>query len=771
MKPSSKSGNNQAKKQQNQQRKKPKFNPTIGRQNQSAAKVKRDQRMYRAVSESHVKGLGRYSEKIPGKPIAKMAFGTSNESMLKVGTNTLTIKTQMEMPVLVEALITYLSSLYFFNIPGAYANGDADIATGVWRSAASGAAYLGQGIYKLSLGANVDISKMPRIFDVLTQLLTSKTVRLGGGIVRYSPTWNEPFEFPEAFATPTGSVWSCVEPGNLDVVTYTYNAVPPSADDYSVLLKLSEQNKEFGSQVVSYTENKGLYTQDPSCYARVYSYFGSGGTASVGCYNEVELEAPFQYPQFARFVKYDLADRVISRIFHPTVGGINTAVGQTLVQPCTYSLLRNPIPAIYKFIDFYQVYTVLCHYMVNVLEQAAISAGTQDYAPQTLPMTQDEFCVALRQAILTQFSSQVHGQFVAPQTGVPTQSVSIFEPFIVDSVTAPSQAFASFLIPQFLQENLCMLKQTYSDITSTPKSDKFKTPPKRLRHNFYPVWGVYSGDVPPVFSFQTPDGPQPLFQPSPPNAPTWRLWDGVSNQNPLQKFNFNSQRFTSAVSAWNDALTRRQNVTSKIGPISGDEGPGVKLLTYTRVVEYKPQGTLEGASRYQSPMYESIVNKPGDRKEGKEAKDKKMRDKKVDAVQPASYFDLYTEAILSHCPLASDYYGAVRYFILPEIRLDAQGTDTLTQAAYAVYTGEVCTVSNTMGTTPSDNEVSRLLLIAQLMTSGLFAASADNNVLTQAAAELLTLEKGSDFIKSLLGGMASLIPGVGGVISNVIQGL
>lgn len=316
-----------------------------------------------------------------------------------------------------------------------------------------------------------------------------------------------------------------------------------------------------------------------------------------------------------------------------------------------------------------------------------------------------------------------------------------------------------------------MLKQTYSDITSTPKSEKFSTPPKRLRHNFYPVWGIYSGDVPPVFNFQTPDGPLPLFEPAPPNAASWRLWDGVSNQNPLQKFNFNSLRFTAVVSAWNDALTRRQNVSSKIGPISGDEGPGVKLLTYTRVVEYKPQGTLEGKSKYSSPMYDSIVNKPGERRETKDLKDKKGKDKKIDAIQPASYFDLYTEAILSHCPMAMDYYGAVRYFILPEIRLDAQGTDTLTQAAYAVYTGEVCTVSNTMGTTPADNEVSRLLLIAQLMTSGLFAASADNNVLTQAAAELLTLERGSDFIKSLLGGMASLIPGVGGVISNVIQGL
>lgn len=764
---------NQAKKQQNQQRKKPKFNPTRGRPNKTPAQVKAEQKMYRAVAEKQVKGEGRYKEKVPLKPVAKMSFGTANESMLKVGTNTLTIKTTMQTPVLVEALATYLSSLYCFNIPGSYADGDGDATTGVWTAAAAGAAYLGQGMYKLSLGSNIEVSKMPRIFDVLTQLLTTKTVRLGAGIVRYSPTWSEVFEFPEAFTTPTGAVWTCVQPGNSDVVSFTTNAVPPSADDYSVLLKLSEQNKEFGSQVVEYSQNKGLYTQDPSCYARVYSYFGSGGTPQIGCYNEVELEAPFQYPQFSRFVNYDLSDRVISRIFHPTVGGINTAVGQTLVQPCNYSLLRNPIPAIYKFIDFYQIYTVLCHYMVNVLEQSSISAGTPDYVADTLPFTQEEFCVALRQALMTQYPSQIHGQFVAPQTGVPTQNVSVFEPFIVDSVTAASQAFASFLIPQFLQENLCMLKQTYSDISSTPKSDKFKTPPKRLRHNYYPVWGVYSGDIPPVFSFQTGEGSKPLFTPAPGNAATWRLWDAVSNQNPLEKFNFNSIRFTSVVSAWNDALTRRQNVTSKIGPISGDEGPGVKLLLYTRVVEYIPQGTLEGKSRYSSPMYDSIVNKPGDRqaKEKDFKEKKKEKEKKIDAVQPASYFDLYTEAILSHCPMAMDYFGAVRYFILPEIRLDAQGTDTLTQAAYAVYTGEVCSVSNTMGTSPSDNEVSRLLLIAQLMTSGIFAASSDNNVLTQAASELLSHESGSDFIKSLLGGMASLIPGVGGVISNVIQGL
>jgi len=497
----------------------------------------------------------------------------------------------------------------------------------------------------------------------------------------------------------------------------------------------------------------------------------------MACYNEVELEAPFQYPQFARFVPYDEADKVISRIFHPTVGGISTAVGQTLVEESNYSLLRNPIPAVYKFIDFYQVYTALCSYLVNLFEQNFTMNDAPGYVPDTLPCTQQEFMTMLRQALLTQYPSQVHAQFVAPQTGQPSQAVSIFEPFIVDSVLSPSNVYQSLLIPQFMQETLNMLKPCSTQVQRTPNSDKYKQPPKKLRHNFYPVWGVYSGDVPPTFSFRYNGETKPLFQPDDP-ANTWRLWDGMSSNNTIVKYNFNAERFTRVVTLWNDILTRNQNKSSTISPISGDSGPGVSLLMYTRVLEaINPTLASAPRNKYSSPLYDNIVNKPrGDirtekleRTESKKGKNAKPD--KVDTIPPASYFDLYTQNILSHTPLAMDYFGSIRYFILPEIRVDTEGTDPVTLAAYSVYTGEVCCVSNTYGTAPSDNEVARLSIIGQMMTSGAFAADPNNNALTNAVAELAKQGEGSDLIKSILGGMASLIPGVGGVISNVIQGL
>lgn len=764
---------NQAKNYKKQTKKKV-IHPTKGKVRYFPHEVKQDRDMSRVLAKELTgQGRGKYVAPLPKeRPIAKLSFGTVDEKMLKIGSNTLNIKTSMEPDVLVEAMATYLSSLYYYNIPGSYADSIEENPTTVWEAAAAGAAYLGSGIQTLSKGATAEITRIPRIFDVMTQLLAERTVRLGAGIVRYSPQWVSDFSMPQSYTTPTGAVWTCAPPDSGGTIGITFSPVAPSSDSYSVLLRLSEQNKEFGSQVVSYNENKGLYTHDPSCYARVYSYFGTGGTPGIGCYNEVELEAPFQYPQFARFTNYNLDDKVISRIFHPTTGGINTAVGQTLVQPSNYSLLRNPIPAVYKFIDFYQVYTVLCSYLVNLFEQTFVTNGAPGYTPSTLPCTQIEFCTMLRQAILTQFPSQVHAQFVAPQASVPTQNASVFEPFIVDSVTAPSQAFANMLLPDFIHENLCMLKQASTEISSTPNSEKFKKPPKRLRHNFYPVWGVYSGDVPPEFRFRIDNTTYPLFTPEAPGDPSWRLWDGISDQNPNVKYNFNSGRFTEIVTQWNDWISRNKNKSTLINTISGDKGPGVNLLLYTRVLETIPTPTDTAGKHYQSPLYDNIVNKPRTEEVPSSAEMKKQKSlKKVQAVPPASYFDLYTQSIMSHQQMAMDYFGAVRYFILPEIRLDTQGTDAVTLAAYSVYTGEVCTVSNTMGTTPADNEVARLSITGQLMTAGAFAALPDNDVLSLASKELAVAGSGSDLIKSLLGGMASLIPGVGGVISSVIQGL
>jgi len=228
---------------------------------------------------------------------------------------------------------------------------------------------------------------------------------------------------------------------------------------------------------------------------------------------------------------------------------------------------------------------------------------------------------------------------------------------------------------------------------------------------------------------------------------------------------------------WNSFMAAFQNHSSTIVPISGDQGPGVSLLLYTRVLENISQTVRAERkifSSYEAPFYENIINRP--RREEKNADRKKVEkvekvSKPIKTVPPASYFDLFPQTLLSHKQLAMDYIGCLRYFILPTIRFDTSGVDPITQAAYSVYTGEVCSTSYSSGTTVADNEVGRLFILGQLMTSGMFAASANNNVLTQSVQVLSTEGKGNDLIKSILGGMASLIPGVGGVISSVIQGL
>jgi len=739
-----------------------KISPKVGYRKTSYAEAKKY-----AAGKKFENPYIKLSEK---KTAAEMSFGANDSRLTKVGTNVMNIQGELQMSTLQIGLATYLSSLYFYNAPGSYTDSTGQTGTQAWLDAAQGTAYLGAAIQQISQGATQSMVKCPRIFDILTQMLTEKSVRLGSGIVKYSPTWSAPFEMPGYITTPTGAIWTAAPPDNGNLVQFTSNPYAPSEDSYSTLLKMAEYNKMFGSGVVDVGKNTGLFSIDPSCYARIYPYFGSGGSPQIACYNEVELEAPFAYPQLARFALYDQSDKVISRIFHPSAGGIGTAIGQTLTQNSNYSLLRNPIPAVYKFCDLYQVYSVLAAYAVSLLEQNLTVNSAPVYTPRTFSFTASEFCLLLRQAILTQNPSQIHAQWVAPQAATPNNNVSVFEPFIVDAVTTPNSSFTQFLLPLFLQENLNMLKPATVKINSTPGSKKNGTVPKKLENNFYPVWGVYSGDTPPIFQFDINGVASPLFNQGVPEIDA-RLWDGVSNTNPSVKYNLNGSRLQEIMTEWNSFMAAFQNHSSTIVQISGDQGPGVSLLMYTRVLEnisptLRAQKGWRGAS-YDAPLYNNIINKP----RGVEHTSADKKKTPVKAVPPASYFDLYPQTLLAHKQMAMDYIGALRYFIIPTIRLDAGGVDPITQAAYSVYTGEVCSTSYTSGTVVADNEVARLFVIGQLMTSGMFAASANNNILTQSVDELAKGAQGNDLIKSILGGMASLIPGVGGVISNVIQGL
>lgn len=710
--------------------------------------------------------------------VASLSFAAPKDPVQVVGTNVLNIPSTMRISTLQEVMLTYLSTQLFTNVIGSFSSSNDNI--NAWQQTFEGLAYLLQAIVEISKGGTIELDSLPRVCDVMTQLLTEKTVRLAAGVVRYSPKWDTAPELPGSFTTPTGAVYALIQPdeqnqGNF----YAMSTMPitPSSDSYSTLLKLSAGNKTFGGEIVKYRAKTGLYTVDPSAYARQYSYFGSGGTQDSGLYNNTELEAPYAYPMFSRFVPYDPTDKVVSRIYHPTGGGINAVVGLSILNQYNYSLLRNPIPVIYKFVDFNQIYNVVGAYMVSLFEQSVGMTPAMSDAIRPFSFTSADFRVLLRQAVLTQFSSQCHGQFVAPQKTAPTSNNSVFEPFLMDPLTCPSQAFSTMLLPQLVVENLNMLKPRCTNVTHTSGSAKYQTKPQKLQHNFVPVWGVYSGDVPIEFQYKDQNGQmQFLFAQGDP----WydvRLWDGVVNANPSVKADLNFQT-KGYLSEWNNVLLNNKNKSTPLSPVGSDKGPGASLLMYTRVLSFFQDGTYRATDKgkpdpdpYAAEFYKNIANKPRPRKEEKTVA--KKSGPSIKAVQPATYFDLFTESILSHQLLSNDFQAALRYFVLPSIRLDASNsaTDPITLPSYSVYTGEVCVSSNNVGGISADNEAARAFLTGQLMVAGLFAPDSTNDVITQALKLLTAQGMGSDLIKSILGGMASLIPGVGGVISQVIQGI
>jgi len=701
--------------------------------------------------------------------VTKMLYSQSQGPGELAGTNIMSENPRMSTESLQIALLTYASYIYNQGIISSVQNSDGSVW---WYDFSSGLAWLGQAIQSISQGATQDAVDMPRIFDVMSQLCSEKTIKLHKSLIRYSPQWESPYVLQEAIVLPNTSVYTVVTPSLTGALTIPYSTstqILPQRTSYSFLLKIAEGNKAFGAQIVKQGETTGLYTSDPSAFARVYPYFGGSGSPVAGCYNEVELEAPFHYPAFSRFVRYDTKDLVISKIFRPSAGGLSTIVGTSLVSAhCDYSRLRNPIPVNYKFIDLNQLVMVLCSWVISLAQENMPTNSSQDFTGFTF--SQSDFVALIRQSVLTMFPSQCHAQFVSPLEGIPLQSASVFMPLIVDSITTPTPNFANTVIPGFLNENLAMLRGFQVAVTTTPGAQRNANTPKSLCHEVVPVWGVWSGDILPDYQFRASDGlMKPLFA-TVSVLPAYNVWDCKSTTVPDNKVNIN-YGLAPVMTEWNNWAISAKNRSAKQATFACDTNPKVSLLCYTRYLANTADEISETSARpknaFSAPLYDCVKTLP---KGGRVKEDPK---KKVQAVVPSTYFDLYTRSILSLSPLPTSVLTSLQLFITPTIRLtiDPQLGDNLSMQAYQVYTGELSSASTSLGTPMSDNEVGRNFISGQNMTSGLFAADADNDVYTQAIATIEKYGSGSDVIKSLLGGIASMIPIVGPTLGNVINSL
>lgn len=706
-------------------------------------------------------------------------FLVDNAPGNQAGTSIMIVPTVLQLDTLYVAAATFFSNLVYRNVIGANEQLQYDVVNGI--------SYMVDAIKTMSEGAQVELGRIPFIFDVLLSLLKEKNVKFQQGLIKYTPQWNGAVSLPLSFNTPAGAVYSFIPPGNLGTVPINYGVTTPSGEAYSEFLRVtgdSSFKSNFGSKIVEQGTAQGLCVVDPSAYARVYTYFGTAGSVG-GFYSVCEIEVPTFFPMFSRFVNYNTDDKVISRVFHPQTGGISLPIGLSLTTVCTMSKLKNPIPCQYKFIDFTQFYAIVCSYLVAMFNNIPTNfvGDTAFTKPEQFTFSSLDFAWLLRQSVLAMFPEQCHAQFVTPLAGSPSTQ-SVFEPLIVDSIVSPSSIASGLMLPAFIVENLSMLRGFTLPVTATPNSKKYGTTPTKLAHTWMPVWGIYSGDVLPQYQFRDPDSGVMinLFAPTD-TLPVARLYDGILANNNNAKVNVN-EFIANMKSEFNFKINGFCKARSTpVSPMTSDLSSKTNLLSYTRIIEkflvndpmsLKPTAVPDN---YRQPAYEFMVNGPQKKSKEltKEDSLKNVKGKKPTAIPPATLGELYNVSILAHTPIGLSVAGALDYFLVPSIRLNPSGVpdeDLLTLNAYQTVTGELSQLSymNATQNPLSSNEFLRILTSSALLNAGFAPGDATNDTLTSAQKIISDHAGGIDFLKSIFGGLASVIPVVGPILSGLIGG-
>lgn len=718
-----------------------------------------------------------------GKVLTKVPYTQGNAPGFKsliapsqqVGSGVMIVDTLLQKEGLEVALATFFSNVLLRNVIGANEQVLFEIVRGM--------AWLLESIVTIASGATANVVELPIIFDLLIALLKKKKIFLENGTIHYTPNWG--LVAPQlhlAFTTPTDSIYCLTSPGVNNLMPINFSAISGTVESYAEFLRVAsdETFKSWGNTIVKTGTSSGPAYNDPSAYARNYTYFGTAGYAVGGFYSVSEIEVPFNYPMFSKFSLYDTDDKVISRVFHPQSGGISTPVGLSLASKCNAQLMKNPIPCHYKFIDFYQLYAVIMGWVVAVLDDIPTNLlGDPNNiftTPRQFGFSQSDFLLLLRQAVLFYFPEQCHGQFVSPVRGVPSNTNSVFEPFIVDTIGTPMDNVAGMILPAFIVENLNMLKGRVVSVETTPNARRYKTIPKKLAHNFMPVWGVYSNDTPPSYQFNNNGAPIAVFSPVDKILDEPDLWDLQSRTSPLNKVNINLT-VGELIVEWNNFCTAfAKSRSTKLSPLSGDVNVAVNLLSYSRVFEkVDVNDDITVKNPYIQPIDRYIINGPSARKRI-EVRSKSEKGKPpVKSIPPATYNELKCVSVLSVHALSQNVVGAMNFFILPSIRLNPSGPpsqDLLTLTGYQTVTGELCQVSNRNpnGALVMTNETERTTAAGVMFHSGFAPGDANNDTLTSAVNIMAEHGQSIDFLKSLFGGLASIIPVVGPIVSGLING-
>jgi len=557
---------------------------------------------------------------------------------------------------------------------------------------------------QIMAGATPNIIQLPAYVQIMLNLLAPKNVAFRLNSIKYS--WSMPWTATNTAIIPVSPAgvalhWVFGDPDVVTSVTYAALIIP-----FSAILNSDETNLQIAFGLIEDlspdtklqpTGQVKLGKNDASAFARTFEYLGQGNSTAGGAYGECEQEVSFVKSWIpAQFVTFLDTDTRVSRSYRPKSGDSCLCSGLALMAGMRASDFKNGPPIIYKFIDFEEIYYEYIQWLslawTNYLQSPVNESQINLNMTTSLPFTVQDFRIILRQALLQCFSNQAIVQFMCPkpQNGV---NDNVFVPFIMHAGTYSASEFGSMKFPLILGENMKMLKTAIVEVNG-PKSKVVHVPVlgKWINDTYVPdpqlvepQEFVEAGGLTPFSMFMDPTGQNVIS-----------LYDGKMGASSY--VNFNGLYYQTALTYLNALVSQLSNTGGMLTTITGDSGPGLSLLNFTRYIAVMPPGMVAKRQR----RYECLLEAQERVKELKRAKSKgkllppvnadNMRGVPVRQTKDDDSFKVnpigdvytnYTVAISATVQLTQPMQSLLQSFIIPNIRPDT--TDTLQPQSYSEW--------------------------------------------------------------------------------------
>jgi len=620
------------------------------------------------------------------------------------------------------------------------------------QSIYSGVSYLGTAICSSARSGVVVAANLPRTADMLAMALKPTEVNFHGyGSVSYS--WNNVVD-PTGMGSVSngGGIW---RPVYVTTDTGLYNspgifyALGPSENAYARLLRLLNGVANSGGLEVVPAGTSEDIEGDASSYSRVYSYNGlDNGSLTGAFYKSIENEVTITCPMYANYISYDIQndDQRVPKKLTVWSGDASIPMGWPLHE--TFCSPYNKIPIKFKVIDFEEIYAVLVLWMARAKETVSQNISFAAELSDPLPFTQQDFRIALRQALLTVFDTQYMTQFTGP---IQATGTNFFSPFLVMGTTFGAKDFSRLKVPLLIKENLAALRARNVEIAGKSKLNCV---------TYMPVLGRYINDTPLVPEYnRVVNGvvvPTLLFQPVGAQSVINLIDGSIGGVN----VDLNCSYYNDVLGDWNDAVDNVKVISAPVGPLGVDGGPaGWGVLFCTKVQKHTSETfSVQGKVPRMLKTLRFCENS--------ERKLVRKGSQIVMDIPPASILNLRCTNILSARPFVLEEENFFNTIITPSIRFNPTN-DILNTQMYQFEVDEVMNTRTGELTSPNigTGMFSSLAQLAGICITGL--AKDETDEYSMMMRRFLMHSEGG-LLTDLLAGVAKqFFPGASGIIDTV----